>query len=188
MVWCSAICPSVRYEETAYRLRERAFLKPLTDAAHHFFSPGEKNQKKHFCVKILIIKYLILNIATSLKKIYAMVSSMYCKVISFAVCLCCEFKNNRSGATTFFAMKTNLKLKIALLLGCLALASVSCGVSSAKPASGFDVSAWSPRVISIGPRISEGRETQASAGEASQSMPATGEPGQPAQQLSTDNQ
>jgi len=85
-------------------------------------------------------------------------------------------------------MKTNLKLKIALLLGCLALASVSCGVSSAKPASGFDVSAWSPRVISIGPRISEGRETQASAREADRSMPATGEPAQPAQQLSTDNQ
>ena len=83
-------------------------------------------------------------------------------------------------------MKTKLKLKLKpmLLLGCLALASISCGVSNAKPASGFDVSAWSPRLLSISPKVSEGKNAQTN------SEPAVWqtEAAQPAQQLSTDIQ
>ncbi len=84
-------------------------------------------------------------------------------------------------------MKTNLKLKYLLLLGCLALASISCGVSDAKPASGFDVSSWSPRLLSISPKISTGKETQAPSVQTTP-QPAAGQSTQQVQQSSTDIQ
>ncbi|MBK7939651.1 MAG: hypothetical protein IPJ82_22335 [Lewinellaceae bacterium] len=81
-------------------------------------------------------------------------------------------------------MKTKLKLKPMLLLGFLVLASISCGVSSAKPASGFDVSAWSPRLLSISPKVSEGKDGQANSEPATRQTEAS----QPAEHLSIDIQ
>ncbi|MBK8192794.1 MAG: hypothetical protein IPK76_06210 [Lewinellaceae bacterium] len=52
-------------------------------------------------------------------------------------------------------MKTTVQLKLIALLGFLYLALASCGSSTARPASGFDMSVLSP-ILSIGPKISDG--------------------------------
>lgn len=52
-------------------------------------------------------------------------------------------------------MKTNVQLKLVALLGFLYLALASCGSGAARPASGFDMSVFSP-ILSIGPKISDG--------------------------------
>lgn len=79
-------------------------------------------------------------------------SSLYCKVLSFAVCLCRECKTPRRG-NNLSAMKT--KLKRIVIMATLAFAATACGSSMSKPASGFDLSAFSPGILSIGPKISD---------------------------------
>ncbi len=84
----------------------------------------------------------------------------------------------------FFAMKTKRKLYALLLPGYLAMTLVSCSFGNVKPASGFDVSLLSPRLLSISPRISDGSETPAAPGQAAGQTNPDGEipPAGPASQ------
>lgn len=74
-------------------------------------------------------------------------------------------------------MKT--KLKHVFLLASLVFAATACGSSMTKPTSGLDVSALSPRLLSISPTVSDSNEKPLDTGEAKRSTLNNNETNQP---------
>jgi len=75
------------------------------------------------------------------------------------------------------SMKT--KLKHVFFLASLVFAATACGSGMAKPTSGLDVSALSPRLLSISPTVSDSNEKPLGTGEAKRSTLNNNETNQP---------